>query len=102
VARSASKLWKLCTGRPSSVRPVVSLLIAAGDRCALATMLSHRFDSVLVGVVVEHRRQTGAHVPVDVIGEHAEEDVGAHAVGQPVVDRPDLQVDRLQADLGDL
>src|SRR5271165_251134 len=39
VARSASRLWKLCTGRPSSVRPVVSLRRAAGERCALATTL---------------------------------------------------------------
>ena len=31
------------------------------------------------------------------VGEHAQEDVGAHAVCQPVVDRADLEIDRLQA-----
>ena len=36
-------------------------------------------------------------MPLDMVGEHAQEDVGAHPVGQPVVDRPDLEVDRLHA-----
>src|SRR5208337_2661252 len=40
VARSASRVWKLWTGRPSSVRPVVCLATAAGERCALATTLA--------------------------------------------------------------
>src|SRR5258705_8757210 len=51
-----------------------------------------RFGGVLVGVVVEHWRQTLAHVPFQIISKHAQKHVGAHAVGQPVIDRPDLQV----------
>jgi hypothetical protein len=37
VARSAIRVWKLWTGRPSGVRPVVYLVSAAGERSALAT-----------------------------------------------------------------
>src|SRR5271157_4026151 len=40
VARSAISVWKLWTGRPSGVRPVVCLATAAGDRSALATTLA--------------------------------------------------------------
>jgi hypothetical protein len=36
-----------------------------------------------------------AHVPLEVIGEHAEEDVGAHAVGEAMVDGSDLEIDGL-------
>src|SRR5439155_22231900 len=39
VARSLRRVRKLWTGRPSSVRPVVCLVTAAGERSALATML---------------------------------------------------------------
>jgi hypothetical protein len=39
VARSSRRVRKLWTGRPSSVRPVVCLVTAAGERPALATTL---------------------------------------------------------------
>ena len=39
VARSLSNVWKLCTGKPSGVCPVVCFLIADGERCAFATTL---------------------------------------------------------------
>ena len=35
-------------------------------------------------------------------GEHAQEDMGAHPRGEPVVDRPDVQIDGLQAAEGAL
>jgi hypothetical protein len=38
-------------------------------------------------------------MPFQVVGEHAEEHVGAHAIGQPVIDRPDLEIDRLSSGL---
>ena len=60
------------------------------------------FGRVLVGIVVEHRLEAGAHLPFDVVGEHAQEDVGADAVGEPMVDRPDLEIDGLQAAEGAL
>ena len=98
VARSASRLWKLWTGAPSAVRPVALLARAAGERCALATGLSRSgFGGGLVVVVVEHRGEARAHVPFDVVGEHAQEHVGADAILQPMMDRADVQIDRLQA-----
>ena len=54
-------------------------------------------------VVVEQERLEGlAHVPLDVVGEHAQQDVGAHPVGAAVVDRPYLQVDGLEGPKGAL
>ena len=54
-------------------------------------------------VVVEEQRGEGAsHVPLDVIGEHAEEDVGPHAPLEAVVDGTDLEVDALEASEGAL
>jgi hypothetical protein len=36
-------------------------------------------------------------MPFEVIGQHAEEDVRAHPIGQPVMDRTDLQINSLDA-----
>jgi len=47
---------------------------------------AQRFGRILFGVVVEHGGQALAHVPFQVICEHAQKHVGARAVGQPVVD----------------
>ena len=58
---------------------------------------SERFGGVLVGIVIEHRREALAHVPFDMIGEHAQADVGAHARSGPMEDRSDLQIDGLDA-----
>jgi len=41
-----------------------------------------------------------AQVPFDVVGQHAEEDVGTHPIRQMMVDGPDLQVHALQAPKG--
>jgi len=56
---------------------------------------SQFFGGLLVGIVVEHRSKALAHVPFDVIGEHAQTDVGAHARHRPMEDRSDLKIDRL-------
>jgi hypothetical protein len=37
-----------------------------------------------------------SHVPLDVVGEHAQKDVGPHPILQSMVDRADLQIDRFQ------
>jgi len=34
-----------------------------------------------------------AHVPFDIVGEHAQEDVCAHAALQMMMDRADMQID---------
>jgi hypothetical protein len=36
-------------------------------------------------------------MPFQVIGEHAKKHMGTHAIGQPVIDRPDLEIDGLDA-----
>src|SRR5208337_1698645 len=53
---------------------------------------AERLGGLFVVVIVEHRRQALAHVPFEIISEHTEKDVSAHAVGQPVIDWPDLQI----------
>jgi hypothetical protein len=50
----------------------------------------------LVVIIEKHRGERTAHGPLDVIGEHAEKDVGSHSIGQPVMDRPDVKVHPLQ------
>ena len=54
----------------------------------------------LVGVVKQHRRQALTHVPFQVIGEHAQKDMRTDPIGQPVVDRADVQIDGLDAAKG--
>ena len=53
-------------------------------------------------VVEQHRRQRLAHVPFDVVGEHAKQHMAADAIGQAMVDRADFQIDRLQRPEGAL
>jgi hypothetical protein len=63
--------------------------LSGRERIALALGLK-----ILVG---EQQLAPGlAHVPLDVVGEHVHEDVGAHARLEPMVDRADLQVHRLE------
>src|SRR3954465_2877504 len=98
VARSANSVRKLCTGRPSSVRPVVCLLTATGDRCACATTLVRRASAAFLSVSSNSIgascwRMCHSHI----IGEHAEEDVRTYPIGQPVMHRAYLEVDRLDA-----
>ena len=57
---------------------------------------------LLVGVG-KHQFAPGlAHVPLDVVGEHAQEDMRAHPIGQTVVDRAHLQIDGLERTEGAL
>src|SRR5271165_5328024 len=117
--RSAALFW-VCVGRvvivkgKSGVREVVKQGVEAVDGETIVgsaggllgegggrslslcdRALAERLGGLLVGVVVEHGGQALAHVPFEIIGEHAEEDVGTHAVFEPVVDRPDMEVDGL-------
>ncbi len=50
------------------------------------------------GVVVleQHRGEVSLHVPDDVVGQNAQEDMGADAMGPAVVDRTDVEVARLE------
>jgi hypothetical protein len=57
---------------------------------------AHGGGGFVIGVVVEHRGELGAHVMLDMVGEHAEQDMGAHPRRGPVEDRSQVDVDRLQ------
>ena len=48
-------------------------------------------------VVEQQRFEPLAHVPFDIVGEHAQEDVGAHAGASVVIDRAHFQVHRFEA-----
>src|SRR5258706_5907931 len=45
----------------------------------------------------EQRGQRLAQMPFDVIGEHAKKDMGTNAIGGPMADRANLEIDGLQA-----
>ena len=86
--------------------PVVKLeSVLRHSRCLLALQLRRR-HSLRHGVAVRpcgrkvvldihERRERPAHMPLDVVGQHAEEVVRLHAVGRAVVDGPHEDVDAL-------
>lgn len=86
VARSVSRLLELCTGWPSSVRLVRAL------RWAGATGLARSAWASLVVVGEQHRGEGASHVPVDVIGQHADEQMGPDPFGFAVTDGSDVEV----------
>jgi len=49
-----------------------------------------------LGVVEQKRGQGVPQMPLDVIGEHAQEDMSPHPRCGPMADRPDIEIDRLQ------
>ena len=53
-------------------------------------------------VVEQHGFEARAHVPFDMTGEPAQEDMGAHPGRQPMVDRAQVQIDGLEAAKGAL
>ena len=53
-------------------------------------------------VVEEQGSETLTHLPFNVVGEHAQQDMGAHPFGGAVVNRPDLEVHGLEASEGAL
>ena len=92
-ASSASRVEKLCTA--GHLRGACECLAQGfGERLAGATGSRVAWRPGL-------RRRTSAapglgHVPFDVVGEHAQEDVGAHPVGEAVMDGADADVDGLR------
>jgi hypothetical protein len=53
-------------------------------------------------IVEQDRFERLAHVPFEIVGEHAQKDVGAHAVVAAMVDGPHLDVEGLEAAKGAL
>jgi len=55
-----------------------------GALCWRDDARSQRVCGVFVGVVEQHRCQALTHVPFQIVGEHAQEDMRAHPIGQPL------------------
>src|SRR5437660_9255168 len=70
--------------------------------CACATTLARRASAASFSVSSNSIGATLTHVPFQVIGQHAEKDMRTHPIGQPVMHRPDLEIDRLDAAEGTL
>ena len=51
--------------------------------------------AIEIGVVEQERGQRLAQMPFDIIGEHAQKDMGPHAIGIPVPNGADLEIDGL-------
>ena len=100
VARSPSRVWKLCTGQfaiAGSVRLRAALRCAAGEGSALATGEARAASrGGAVGLVEQHRGEAPTHVPLQIIGQHAEQDVGAHPRRGPMEHRTQFEIDGLQ------
>ena len=106
VARSSSRVRKLCTGSTTPSSGPVRLLAAL--RVRLATLgLGHRRrvlcpSSRPVVVVEQQRRQLLAHVPFQVIGQHAQQHMRPHTCCRPVEHRAQFQIHGFHAAEGAL
>ena len=90
------KLW---TWLPSSSVLESALCWAASERLAGAT--GSRVDFGLEVFVGEQERTPGLqHVPLDVVGEQAQENVGANAALQVVVDGTHFKIQGLERTKG--
>lgn len=102
VESSTIKVAKLCTANPLSVwrwdffwrAPAEGS--AGGYRVAVGACLGERL------IVEEQWRPGSAQVPLNVVGEQAEEDMGAYPVFTAVVDRADAQIQALECAKGAL
>ena len=94
VARWARRVANEWTVWPAVVLWVRAFASAGTERWAGATTGTAGFG---VLVVEQQRRQRLAQVPLDVVGEHAEEDMRSDPLLEAVVDRPHLEVDCFQA-----
>ena len=95
VARCASAPRKLKAGVPSARRRVCAWRAQGGapgrsHRLALARLVRRSF-------VCEEEQLPGfSQMPLHVISQHGEEDMGLHAALKPVADRADLKVHALE------
>ena len=70
-------------------------LCAVGDSGLLDRGVAFCLCVIAVVVLEQQRREGATHVPFDIVSEHAQEDVGAHAVCVVDVDRSHLEPGRL-------
>jgi hypothetical protein len=96
VARSASRLWKLWTGRAVGGASRGGFGECLGRASRLGDRTCARGLGGLPIVIVEHGGEAGAEMPLQIVDEHAREDVSAHTALQPIMDRSNVQVNGLQ------
>ena len=103
VARSSSRVRKLCTGQPAAVRLRRALSCARGETRAGATT-EVRVASALARSSSSNSNGVSAlaHRPFHVVREHTQQDMRTHPVGGVVEDGPDLQIHGLEATEGAL
>ncbi len=63
---------------------------------------SQGLGGLFVVVVIEHRREAGAQVPFEIVGEHAQEHMCSDGFLQPMIDRSDVEIDGLETTKGAL
>ena len=74
-----------------------ALRCAAGEGSALATgEVRCALARGRIGLVEQHWGEALAHVPLQIIGQHAEQDVRAHPRRGPVEHRTQFEIDGLQ------
>ena len=73
-------------------------IAAAGERASVVAPAPPSPAALRVIIIKQDRFEALAHVPFDMAGEHAEEDMSA----RPRVDRQDVQIDGLEAAKGAL
>ena len=78
VEEGAEAVDGVAVGSSPGVRPCLGAL---GDPSGLDGRVPGGAGRRAVVVLEQERREAPAHVPLDVVGEHAEEDVGADVVG---------------------
>jgi len=57
---------------------------------------SQRLARRRLEVIKQQRRQSVSEMPLDIKGQHAKQDMTANTISEPVMNRPDLQIDTLQ------
>ena len=99
VAHDGGKVREECLEAVDGCAILVVPPCDLGFRCGRAFGRRHRVTGGLGRLILigEEQFPPGlAHMPLNVVGEHAEEDVGPHSVTQTMVDGTDLEVDGLQ------
>ena len=61
-----------------------------GGPCRFHGTLSLSFGQPGIAFAEQQGRQVTPQMPLDVVGQHAEKDVGLHPIRQAVIDGPDL------------
>ena len=93
VARSASRVQKLCTGRPLPACLAAALARARGERAAGATGLVRAARAAgLSSSVNRTGSEPVVHVPGEVVRQHPQEHVRPDPLFGAVADRADVQV----------